>query len=136
MSDKKSATSAEKQDGAAYDVGYGKPPRATQFKPGRSGNPKGRAKGARNFASIVTAALNERVTVIENGKRRRITKLEAAMKQLTNRAATGEPRATQTLLALAQAAEIQTDSPAPASSVADDIVMRELVRRIRGDQTS
>ena len=33
---------------AKYEVGYRKPPTASQFKPGRSGNPKGRPKGARN----------------------------------------------------------------------------------------
>lgn len=27
-----------------YEIGYGKPPKASQFKPGFSGNPKGRAK--------------------------------------------------------------------------------------------
>lgn len=31
-----------------YEVGYGKPPSGTQFKPGRSGNPKGRPRGSRN----------------------------------------------------------------------------------------
>jgi hypothetical protein len=31
-----------------YEVGYGKPPDATRFQPGRSGNPKGRPKGSRN----------------------------------------------------------------------------------------
>lgn len=35
---------------AGYEVGYGKPPEASRFAPGRSGNPKGRPKGARNKA--------------------------------------------------------------------------------------
>lgn len=33
---------------ANYDVGYGKPPKDTRFKPGQSGNPKGRPKGSKN----------------------------------------------------------------------------------------
>lgn len=36
-----------------YDVGYGKPPVATRFKQGQSGNPKGRPKGAKNKRSAL-----------------------------------------------------------------------------------
>jgi hypothetical protein len=75
-------------------VGYCRPPLTTRFRPGQSGNPRGRPKGARNLSTVVAAALSERVAVNENGRRRRITKLEAAIKQLVNRAASGEARAT------------------------------------------
>ena len=34
-----------------YDVGYGKPPKEHRFPPGRSGNPAGGRKKARNFYS-------------------------------------------------------------------------------------
>lgn len=61
-------------------VGYASPPKATRFRPGVSGNPKGRPRGARNFSSIVAATLGERIVVNENGRRRRITKLETAVK--------------------------------------------------------
>jgi hypothetical protein len=116
---------------AAARVGYCRPPVETRFRPGQSGNPRGRPKGARNLSTIVAAALNERVAVNENGRRRRITKLEAAVKQLVNRAASGEARATQLLLAL-----IQTNEARPAQqdtnrlSEADAIVMAELTRRL------
>jgi hypothetical protein len=68
-------------------LGYGRPPMTTRFRPGQSGNPRGRPKGARNLGTVVAAALSERVAINENGRRRRITKLEAAVKQLVNRAA-------------------------------------------------
>ena len=86
-------------------IGYGRPPRATRFRPGQSGNPRGRAKGSRNLTTIINAALNEPVIVTENGRRRRITKLEAAIKQLVNRAAAGEARATRQAIELAEANE-------------------------------
>jgi hypothetical protein len=35
-------------DTATYEVGYGKPPESSRFKPGQSGNPKGRPRGAKN----------------------------------------------------------------------------------------
>ena len=49
------------------------------------------------MSSVIAAALSERVAVTENGQRRHISKLEASVKQLVNRAASGEFRATQLL---------------------------------------
>ncbi|MFZ3585531.1 DUF5681 domain-containing protein, partial [Loktanella sp. DJP18] len=34
--------------GAGYSVGYAKPPESSRFKKGKSGNPKGRPKGAKS----------------------------------------------------------------------------------------
>ena len=42
-----------------YEVGYGKPPRKSQFKPGQSGNPKGRPKGRKGFSTILVEELSE-----------------------------------------------------------------------------
>jgi hypothetical protein len=114
-------------------VGYRRPPIATRFRPGQSGNPRGRPKGARNLSTVVAAALNERVAINENGRRRRITKLEAAVKQLVNRAASGEARATQLLLAFVQASEARSAQQGPGRLCdADAIVMAELARRLGG----
>jgi hypothetical protein len=38
--------------GGEYAVGYGRPPQHTQFQPGRSGNPKSRAKGSKNLIPL------------------------------------------------------------------------------------
>jgi predicted phage terminase large subunit-like protein len=65
-----------------YKVGFGKPPRHSRFVKGRSGNPRGRPRGLKNLATLFSEALNERVTVVENGRRRKITKREAVIAQL------------------------------------------------------
>ena len=99
-----------------YKVGYCHPPLETRFRPGTSGNPRGRPKGARNLATVVASTLAERVVVTENGRRKRITKREAMVKQLVNRAVSGDARAMRLLLALIQAGEaktLQTGSGAP-----------------------
>ena len=83
---------------SGYQVGYGKPPRHTRFRKGRSGNPKGRAKGLTTLAQIATRIFNERVVIRENGQRRSITKLEAALKQLANKAAGGDKRAIEAMI--------------------------------------
>ena len=86
-------------------AGYCAPPEATRFKKGVSGNPKGRPKGRVNVATALTKALREKVVINENGRRRTVTKLEAAVKQLVNKAAGGDLRALRHLTELAPDAE-------------------------------
>ena len=57
-----------------YEVGYGKPPPHTRFAKGQSGNPRGRPCGAKNFTTLLEEALDEAVTVTENGGRRKVSK--------------------------------------------------------------
>src|ERR1700686_2214345 len=80
--------------------GYGKPPEATRFKPGKSGNPKGRPKGSLNLATDLTAELGEQITVREDGRSHRISKQRALIKSLMARALQGDVRATAAVLAL------------------------------------
>lgn len=65
-----------------YEVGYKRPPREHQFKPGQSGNPKGRPKKNNNFAEDVMDEMNEVITIQENGKLKKITKKRALAKRL------------------------------------------------------
>jgi uncharacterized protein DUF5681 len=58
-------------DDEAYEVGFGKPPRRTQFAKGKSGNPRGRPKGALNVATMLERILVEKVIITLNGRRRR-----------------------------------------------------------------
>jgi len=74
------------------DVGYGKPPKASQFKPGKSGNPKGRPPKSKNAATLRKEAFNAKVLVTENGKPKRMSKREASYTQYANKSAAGIPR--------------------------------------------
>src|SRR4051812_35212014 len=65
-----------------YKVGYGKPPKGTQFKPGQSGNPKGRPKGSKAIPTLVHDELKARVAVTEGGLTKRMSKGEAIVKRL------------------------------------------------------
>jgi hypothetical protein len=67
----------------AYEVGYARPPRATQFKKGQTGNSKGRPKGGKNFETRVRAAFDRRITIREHGRERRVTVAEAILTKLT-----------------------------------------------------
>lgn len=59
------------------DIGYGKPPRAHQFKPGKSGNPKGRPKGIKNEMTIMRELLEQKVEINVRGRPKRVTLHEA-----------------------------------------------------------
>src|SRR5437899_7315149 len=96
---------------ADYPVGYGKPPRHTRFRKGESGNPRGRPKGSESFVRLAQRTFNQRIAITENGARRTITKLEAALKQLINKAITGDARAIRDVLKL-QTAIAQTEDAA------------------------
>jgi hypothetical protein len=69
----------------SYEVGYGKPPRNTQFQKGVSGNPKGRPKKTLDFDHALLRESMAFVTINENGRPRRISKHELAIKQLLNK---------------------------------------------------
>ena len=114
-------------------VGYGNPPEHTRFKAGKSGNPRGRPKGTLNMATVLERTLRERVVINENGRRKTITKLEAAIKQLTNKAASGELKALQLLAALVRSAEeraMKTVVPGSALDEADEKVFLRILNRL------
>ncbi|RWI92136.1 DUF5681 domain-containing protein [Mesorhizobium sp.] len=83
-----------------YEVGYGKPPKKSRFKPGRSGNPRGRPKEIRSIGSELIAELRQKVTIRENGVERRITAASALAKSLVGRALKGDNRAFGELMKL------------------------------------
>ncbi len=98
-----------KADKGPYEVGFGKPPPSSQFKPGQSGNPNGRPRGAKNFATAIEQELDTRVTVTENGRRRRISKREVIAKHLVNKAAGGDLKAIPLLLNEARGGQSNPD---------------------------
>lgn len=121
-----------------YEVGYGKPPQATRFRKGVSGNPTGRPKGSRSIASILAKLGRERVKVTTNGKTRSMTKLEVVFTQLNNQAASGNLKAIRELLSahrlFAEPQQIDEITPA-AMQERDDAVLKNLAKRVRAVET-
>jgi hypothetical protein len=109
-----------------YKIGYAKPPKSGQFKRGKSGNPKGRAKGSLKLATDLAAELNEQITVREDGRARRVSKQRALIKSLMAKALQGDIRANAAILALY--ARVLTDLPDDQESVVHDNEL-QIVRR-------
>lgn len=116
------------KDEPNYEVGYGKPPEHSRFKKGESGNPKGRPKGALNFAHVFRRAMSEKIWTTQDGKRRQMSKMEAAMTQLVNKAVKGDVRSVQLLIPLMPLME----DPAAATPGMTEDAQKEAMQVIYG----
>jgi hypothetical protein len=94
MSDTPSETNPEES------VGYGRPPKATQWKPGQSGNPKGKAKGLKSLKKIVQNEAASKIVVKEGGKSKTMTKAEVVLKALWSKAMQSDVKAILAVMTL------------------------------------
>jgi hypothetical protein len=105
-------------------VGYKRPPKSSQFQRGKSGNPRGRPKGATNFKSDLAAEMRERITLRDkNGRPLKITKQRALIKMLFSSALQNEKSAITALLACMRYFGAGTEEPAPETVDLEDLDM-------------
>ena len=127
MSD--SNQSGGKPNGA---VGYRRPPVNRQFKPGQSGNPKGRPNGSKNFVTTFAEVLSRPIKVRDrnNGKTRTVSKLEVMIEGITNKAMAGDPKAFATVIQFMEKFQVfkaQTLSHSALVASAIEKIARRLV---------
>jgi len=89
-------------DNEEYSVGYKKPPKKSQFKSGKSGNPKGRPKKSKNLETLFKNELQEKIIINENGRRTKVTKREAFVKTLVNDSLLMKTNSVKALLTIMQ----------------------------------
>ena len=121
-----------------YDIGYKKPPKQGQFKPGQSGNPKGRPKGLQNLATDLQEELEQKILITEANISQEVTKQRAMLKTLFAKALKGETRAANVLigliLGLEQANQNNTDGV--AISEEDQAILTAYTKQLLGDKGS
>lgn len=108
-----------------------------RFRPGQTGNPNGRPKKHHGVDAVVTRALQEKITVTEQGRRKRKSKLEVTAAQIANKGAGGDLRAAKMALDLhAKAEGNQSGAPAPLPLTENDRAIAErFVARLGLTQT-
>lgn len=99
-----------------YDVGYGKPPRNTRWKPGQSGYPRGRKRGHKSFKTEFAEDVQRKMALVENGRRRMVRAQKVIIRQLVAKAAQGDLKALELLLRYRLLdADIKSASPSNAA---------------------
>jgi hypothetical protein len=113
----------------ADTVGYKRPPREHQFRPGQSGNPSGRPKGARNFKSELREELSELVTVRDGDREIEVSKQRALIKSLVAAAIDGNQRAAASVLAMCVRMLTDAEDDEAIESVEDRDIVEAFTKR-------
>lgn len=116
-----------------YEVGYRRPPKKSQFKPGQSGNPKGRPRGAKNEATILHNIFNRQIEMREGGRVRKVSVLEGMLLRFTDDALKGNPKSAAFLLnryRLTEGITTQTDDLDQDDREVFEALMREIEAKL------
>lgn len=113
-------------------VGYCRPPKHSRFKPGQSGNPRGRPRKNRSIESMIKRELDQTVMLKEGGREIRLSKREALIKQLVNRAISGDLKPMQLVLAHLQ--KHKDIEPFTATEADDAELLKALGSTPTGDE--
>ena len=117
-------------------VGYGRPPVHSRFKPGQSGNPRGRPKGTLNFTTDLKRILQAPVTLNDGRKTRRVTTQEAALLRLAEKALKGDPRALEKLVSLSATLSTNNAESPSKTMAADDQAILDRYRQLILNETN
>jgi len=113
-----------------YAVGKSKPPLHSRFKPGQSGNPKGRPKGKRNLRSELLEELSGTITIKENGRPVTVSKAHAIMKAMMSKAAAGDARTAQYLIDMALKLDTPEENSTTEAAPDDEAILAAYRDRI------
>lgn len=94
-----------------YRAAPGQPPRAYRFPKGTSGNPRGRPKGSKNFATLIQRELDRTVHATVGGRQTKVAKREAIVMRLVEKALKGDHKSIEAILKYGDEADAKTTLP-------------------------
>jgi len=112
-------------------TGYKQPPNDHQFKPGRSGNPRGRPKGSRNLRTDLAEMMTKPIAIRENGKVKRISRQEAMLLGLYEKAVHGDVKAAKNIMDMIVKLNLasSSDKAVEISDEIDKTIIADFLRR-------
>jgi hypothetical protein len=102
-----------------YRVGKYRPPLESRWKPGQSGNPKGRPKGRKNSVTMLRETLDRKLKVPIDGRVRAVSMRELMLIRLVDAALKGDVKIISFLLERDDAAETEHPPQGPQSTSED-----------------
>ena len=121
-----------------YSVGYGRPPIASRFKSGVSGNTRGRPKGSRNLKTQIEEAMTAHIAIQEGTKTKRVSRIAGVVLRQLQKALMGDGPAAITVIKMALQLGLLADPAGNSGEVAlnreDQQILDELIARTRKDQ--
>jgi hypothetical protein len=120
-----------------YAVGYGRPPIASRFKPGTSGNSKGRPRGSKNLKTLIRQAMTANISIREGAARRRVSKIEGVVLRQLESALKGNDRSAMAVIKMATQLGFLEDSGNGSGattdlSAADERILEQLLSHRAG----
>ena len=112
------------------EVGYGKPPKTHQFKPGQSGNPSGRPRRKKTLVTLTQEMLDRVISVTEGGKVKRISMKDALLRRLLDHALKGNLKSANFLFNLYQA---PTEQSVDDMNETDQAILQAYADQLKAD---
>jgi Family of unknown function (DUF5681) len=120
-----------------HPVGYGRPPLASRFKPGTSGNSKGRPKGAKNLKTLIKEAMTASISIQEGQKTKRVSRIEGVVLRQLQKALMGSDQAAMAVVKMALQLGFLQDAEGQHGELTlsgqDEVILKELINRGRKD---
>src|SRR5262249_24653537 len=136
----KTTNGAQPSDAAPkYDIGYGRPPAHTRYKPGHPGC-GGRPKRQRNLRTVLEETLDERITIREGNRTRSVSKRDAIILRLVNDAVSGNAKAQSNLISLMRSnyliGQAQDEADLQPLQADEEAINADLPRRLENREES